>query len=95
MDEDGNLPLQHIAVTAASYLATAHHAAQDHPTMAEVAAAAAAASDNADDLSVISDAVVNSLPYKVRNNLISNFFGSFAVIISVAKRSTITHGSEI
>lgn len=58
MDEDGNLPL-HIAVTAASYLATANHATQDHPTMAEVAAAAAAASDNADDLSVISDAAMS------------------------------------
>jgi len=58
MDEDGNLPL-HIAVTAASYLATASHATQDHPTMAEVAAAAAAASDNADDLSVISDAAMS------------------------------------
>ena len=59
MDEEGNLPL-HIAVTAASYLATAHHAALDHPgTMAAAAAAAAAASDNADDLSVISDAAMS------------------------------------
>ena len=52
MDEDGNLPL-HIAVTAASYLAMAHHG----PTMAEVAAAAA--SDMADDHSVISDAAMS------------------------------------
>ena len=59
MDDDGNLPL-HIAVTAASYLATAHHAAQDHPgTMTAAAVAAAAASDNGDDHSVISDAAMS------------------------------------
>jgi ankyrin repeat protein len=65
MDDDGNLPL-HIAVTAASYLATAHALASSadpdaSPLAAVAAVAAAAASDNsnADDHSVISDAAMS------------------------------------
>jgi ankyrin repeat protein len=65
MDDDGNLPL-HIAVTAASYLATAHALASSadpdaSPLAAAAAVAAAAASDNsnADDHSVMSDAAMS------------------------------------
>lgn len=66
MDDDGNLPL-HIAVTAASYLATAHAAATrddvySSPILAAAATATATASDNsnnADDHSVISDAAMS------------------------------------
>lgn len=58
MDEDGNLPL-HIAVSAASYLATAH-ACRDDGYPSSIMAAVAAASDNTgDDHSVLSDAAMS------------------------------------